>query len=327
MPIKVTLERAKNWYESTFPGNKLVQFTSTLEPCSINCHKHGLIEGIGYRNLRISKYGCPKCAHEARNENTAHTRKRKKDLLDLVNEVIGLDYKASKPNTYTENLRKIQNLKNLDGVTEHDPLECKSLTVESVKYQVGDKGTNPLDEFQPSKGHTKRKVGQGKSSNRKLQSGELSSSHVQPVFYDSPEDLPKGDFVLVPYHSDVQLAAGVGRYNDVLETISIPLSLPELQKLGVRPNNIICCRVLGDSMEPMLQDGALVGINTAETEIQNGKIYAFVDEDGLSRIKTLVKTKDSHIKIHSYNYAYPTEEVNPESIRVIGRLFWAASTF
>lgn len=167
------------------------------------------------------------------------------------------------------------------------------------------------------------------ASTKPLQSvnTELSTSNIKTVFYDEPDELPNSDFILVPYYSDVGLAAGAGCINDDTETASIPLSLSELKRLGVNPNNVVCCRVHGDSMEPILKDGAMVGINTAETRIKSGKIYAFVHEDGLARIKTLVLTGDKHIKIYSNNYSYESEIVDPDSIRVIGRLFWASTTF
>lgn len=402
MPIKVTFERAKNWYESAFPGNKLVQFTSTSEPCSINCRKHGLVENLGYVNLRSSKYGCPECAKENAILNSLRTQQYKtallkyisdRNLFDVVNQAIGFDYEQAKISDNTNGHGVLDNTKGrnvLDSTKGYDVSDCvkKSVSLDMVaaysaardaiehgssdnryKKRASKRELGTLDDASRStpdthkKGKTKRSksntlaealpeykvnkkladkslarkgidgsvlVQQAKQALQALHSKghtrELSSSYIHPLADDNQKIVTKSDFVLVPYHSDVKVAAGEGRYNGVLETLSLPISLPELQKLDVRPNNIICCRILDDSMEPMIQNGTLVGINTAATEIQNGKVYAFVDKDGLSSIKVLVKDNDSHIKIHSYNYSYETKTVASDSIRVIGRVFWAAVT-
>ncbi|PIT18305.1 hypothetical protein BGI32_01245 [Snodgrassella alvi] len=292
MPAKVTFTEAKNLYESKFPNNKLIKFESASRPCSILCYKHGLVEDLGFRNLRLSKFGCPKCARDHRRRGVDAKIKQY------------LDMNSSK------RLNKVKKFGDTVPRRTDKTRRIKSCTLAESPVEYSCKGSTAKHAL-----------------TNKARTGELSSSHVQPVLDDKPEDLPKSNFALVPYHSDVKVAAGLGRFNNTLETLPIPLSLPELQKLGVQPNNIICCRVPDNSMDPILQDGALVGIDTAETEIHSGKIYAFMDNDGWSYIRILVKTDDSRIKIHSYNYSYETEIVIPESIRVIGRLFWAASIF
>lgn len=314
MPAKVTFTEAKNLYESKFPNNKLVKFESASRPCSILCYKHGLVEDLGFRNLRLSKFGCPKCARDHRRRGV---EAKIKQYLEMNS-----SKRLNKVKKFGDTVPRSISKEKVSKVLDNAP-RSTSNTRRTDKTRRGKSSTlaeSPVE--YSSKGSTAKQA-----LSNKARTGEFSSSHVKPVFYDKPEDLPKGNFVVVPYHSDVKLAAGLGRYNNALETLPVPLSLPELQKLGVRPNNIIYCRVLDDSMVPILQDGSLVGIDTAETEIRSGKIYAFIDEDGWSHIKILVKTNDSLIKIHSYNYAYETETVTPDSIRVIGRLFWAASIF
>lgn len=279
MPARMTFAQAKKSYESRFPKNKLVAFDSTLNPCTIFCYKHGAIDGLNFRNLKNSKFGCPECGRESRKISAGgivHTQSWKL-LEESIMERSTIDSSSEAYETYN--------------------------TVESTKTKEA--STKPLQSVNT----------------------ELSTSNIKTVFYDNPDELSNSDFILVPYYSNVGLAAGAGCINGDTETASIPLSLSELKRLGVNPNNVVCCRVHGDSMEPILKDGAMVGINTAETRIKSGKIYAFVHEDGLARIKTLVLTGDKHIKIYSNNYSYESEIVDPDSIRVIGRLFWASTTF
>ena len=150
---------------------------------------------------------------------------------------------------------------------------------------------------------------------------------TEPIIYDSVEELPNEDFVLVPFYNDIRLSAGSGQFPTDLETRPIPLSRLDLQKKGINPKNVICCKVRGDSMEPMLQDGAMVGIDMSDTEVKAGKIYAFVESDGTLRIKSLIQMENGSFKIHSINFAYPTEIVKAKDIKVIGRLFWASTIF
>jgi phage repressor protein C with HTH and peptisase S24 domain len=292
MPAKVAFTEAKKLYESKFPNNKLIKFESASRPCSILCYKHGLVEDLGFRNLRLSKFGCPKCARDHRRRGVDA---KIKQYLDINS---------------SESLNQIKKFSDTVPRRTDKTRRSKSCTLAESPLECSSKGSTAKHAL-----------------NNKARTEQLSSSHVQPVFDDKLEDLPKSNFALVPYHSDVKVAAGLGRFNNTLATLPIPLSLPELQKLGVQPNNIICCRIIDDSMDPILQDGTLVGIDTAETEIRSGKIYAFIDHNGWSHIRILIKTDDSRIKIHSYNYSYETEIVTPESIHVIGRLFWAASIF
>lgn len=89
-----------------------------------------------------------------------------------------------------------------------------------------------------------------------------------------------------------------------------------------------CAYVNGNSMEPLLQDGATVGVNTAETQIRDGKLYA-LDHDGMLRIKQLKRIPGGGLRLVSFNEDYDAEEYTAEevaeSIRVIGRVFWYAT--
>lgn len=50
--------------EGTF---KLLTFTSSHEPCQIECKVHGVVEVSTFNNfLRASRFGCPKCAEDSR---------------------------------------------------------------------------------------------------------------------------------------------------------------------------------------------------------------------------------------------------------------------
>lgn len=103
-----------------------------------------------------------------------------------------------------------------------------------------------------------------------------------------------------------------------------------LKKMGVPEKAAKLVRVVGQSMEPTLHDGDVVGVNTQDTSIRDGKTYAICQAD-LLRVKTLIATPTSVI-IRSINREeYPDEVMNREefykNVRIIGRVFWSSHSW
>ncbi|MDO6706753.1 helix-turn-helix transcriptional regulator [Photobacterium sp. 1_MG-2023] len=134
------------------------------------------------------------------------------------------------------------------------------------------------------------------------------------------------DEVEIPFFMDVQLAAGSGAA-EVLEKKGPKLRFAKstLQKARVDPECAACVKVSGTSMEPVLPDGSVVGVNVADNMIIDGSMYA-INHDGLLRIKLLYLMPGGGLRVRSYNdREYPDEIYNAEnalSIRVIGKVFW-----
>ncbi len=132
------------------------------------------------------------------------------------------------------------------------------------------------------------------------------------------------DEVEVPFYTDISLSAGNGFVSDIQDfnNMKMRFSLTMLNKKGINPKHVVCIGADGDSMEPAIPDGAIVGINTADTQIRDGKLYA-INHDGLLRIKVLKKRPGNKILIQSYNSnSYPDEEIDASAISVIGKIFW-----
>jgi phage repressor protein C with HTH and peptisase S24 domain len=149
-----------------------------------------------------------------------------------------------------------------------------------------------------------------------------SLGHVD--VYESDEPL-HSDEIEVPFFTEVELSAGNG-FNSVLEIASQQLrfNLSTLAGAGVTPSTAACCKVNGDSMEPVLPDGSTVGLDTSDTHIKDGKMYA-INHGGLLRVKFLYRMPFNGLRIRSANPDYQDEEVSGETardIRVIGRVFW-----
>ncbi|UBX30865.1 hypothetical protein LDL57_16580 (plasmid) [Arsenophonus apicola] len=87
---------------------------------------------------------------------------------------------------------------------------------------------------------------------------------------------------------DVKLSAGNGSYEtDERSKICLLFRRYSLKKMGVHPQSARLVRISGNSMEPALNDGDVVGINTDKTSIEDGKTYA-ISHDDVLRVKTLI---------------------------------------
>lgn len=149
-----------------------------------------------------------------------------------------------------------------------------------------------------------------------------SLGHVD--VYESNDPLHPGE-IEVPFFSEVELSAGNGFFN-VLEIAShsMRFDISTLNRAGVNTDKAACCRVNGDSMEPVLPDGAIVAVDTFSKEVKDGKMYA-INHGGLLRVKYLYRLPYRGLRIRSANPDYPDEELSAElaaEIKIIGRVFW-----
>ncbi|MDH0291420.1 helix-turn-helix transcriptional regulator [Pseudomonas sp. GD04087] len=139
---------------------------------------------------------------------------------------------------------------------------------------------------------------------------------------DTPLD---EDEVEVPFLREVELAAGSGK-TYIEETTKWKLRFGKftLRRKGVQPENAVCVVVKGNSMEPVLPDGATVGVDRGATSIIDGKVYALKD-DGMLRVKILHRLPGGKVRLRSYNRdEYADEDRDFSSIEVIGRVFWSS---
>lgn len=156
---------------------------------------------------------------------------------------------------------------------------------------------------------------------------EANASYLPAEFAPWDSNTPLGeDEVEVPFYTEVLAAAGAGTI--VQEENSGPklrFSRSGLKRAGVDPENAACVRVQGNSMEPVLPDGTTIGVNTADTAIKDGKMYA-IDQEGMLRVKLLYRLPGNGLRLRSYNAdEWPEETMRPDEadrIRVIGRVFW-----
>jgi phage repressor protein C with HTH and peptisase S24 domain len=85
--------------------------------------------------------------------------------------------------------------------------------------------------------------------------------------------------------------------------------------------------VVGDSMYPLIRDGDVVCVNTADREPKSGEIYAIATADG-PRVKYLYRREsDGKWELRSENpsprYA-PEELTEAHQLSIVGRVVWRA---
>ncbi|MEY1661563.1 LexA family transcriptional regulator [Isoalcanivorax beigongshangi] len=135
------------------------------------------------------------------------------------------------------------------------------------------------------------------------------------------------DDVELPLLKTVCLAAGAGLEpgSEDFDGMKLRFSKSTLRKVGVQPECAVCVMVMGNSMEPMLPDGATVGVNTADKAIKDGDIYA-INHNGELRVKQLYRLKQEGLRLRSINRdEWEDEDLGAEeaaAVIVIGRVFW-----
>lgn len=136
------------------------------------------------------------------------------------------------------------------------------------------------------------------------------------------------DEVEVPFLKDIEFAAGNGSCtNEDYNGFKLRFSKATLRRIGARTDGsgVLCFPARGNSMEPVIPDGATVAINCDDKRIVDGKVYA-INQDGWKRLKLLYRTGPDKLSIRSFNSEeHPPEEAELSNVEVIGRMFWSAT--
>lgn len=127
-----------------------------------------------------------------------------------------------------------------------------------------------------------------------------------------------------PSYKKIRTSTGLGICNDESIAELTPIPMKYLQYQSNR-DKIFCICVSGDSMAPVLSDGAIVAVNGAETSIKDGNMYLIRQED-LLRVKIL-QLLPNDIVLKSYNPDFKDEvcKLRSNNLQVIGKVFWFSS--
>jgi Peptidase S24-like len=139
----------------------------------------------------------------------------------------------------------------------------------------------------------------------------------------APEDTRRMGLRLVPKLA-VGASAGAGALNSD-EALAGKVGFDEkwLRKMGLDPARLSLIRVNGDSMQPTLNDGDDIMVDTAAAERPTKKGIHVLRVDGTLMVKRLRPEKDGKLSILSDNPTYvPITDVDAGEVAVIGRVVW-----
>lgn len=161
---------------------------------------------------------------------------------------------------------------------------------------------------------------------------DLASGHdeLRDISLWDDETPVEDDEVSVPFLREVELAAGSGRFViEESERARLRFGKRSLRHNGVQFDHAKCVTVRGNSMLPVLRDGATVGVNTGKCsigDIIDGDLYA-INHNGQLRVKQLYRLPTG-IRLRSFNRDehpdedYSFQQMQEEQISILGHVFW-----
>lgn len=151
------------------------------------------------------------------------------------------------------------------------------------------------------------------------------SPRLAKLAHDASQVLGEDDeaeFITVR-HAAIKFSNGPGRAV-VDDEAKPPLSFRAdfIRRLGISQRNAVVVDADGDSNMPSIYEGGFVLIDRGQTDIVNGKFYAF-RVNGHLLIKKLTRLDDGAILAVSENQAYePRVYRHGEDFEVLGRARW-----
>ncbi|MHA5150109.1 XRE family transcriptional regulator [Oenococcus oeni] len=128
----------------------------------------------------------------------------------------------------------------------------------------------------------------------------------------------------LPIYSHLFAGMPDGAEEDVIGTIDVPDRIAN--KYGKK--NLLAIKVEGDSMNKIILDGMIAVVDTDDTEVKNGNVYAVIVNGYANTLKHVYKY-DDHIRFEpdSFNpankpFSYQYDE--DISIKIIGKLVYIA---
>lgn len=147
--------------------------------------------------------------------------------------------------------------------------------------------------------------------------------------WEHPDDLPPGEFALVR-RLGIKLSAGNGdEHIDVtIDEDQQPQAFRAdwIRKMGLKPAMLASLSADGDSMEPRIQSGDALVVDTSQTQVIDGRVYA-IWYDGGERVKRLYRLPGGGLRISSDNPDFAPIDLNHEQtahVRILGRVVHVA---
>ena len=144
------------------------------------------------------------------------------------------------------------------------------------------------------------------------------------ITWEKPEDLPEGEFVIVPRY-DVHVAAGNGHvvYDELEHDQGQAYRTSSVRNLATKASNLMTVYAKGESMEPSIYEGDALLVDRGQTTVKDRQVYILRYGHEI-RVKRLFLRPDGGLRIVSDNSsAFPEEVITGEEmkhIEIIGRV-------
>jgi phage repressor protein C with HTH and peptisase S24 domain len=151
----------------------------------------------------------------------------------------------------------------------------------------------------------------------------LKKISVNWLFFDQAVDMLKAEtekFFQVRYFSDVRASAGGGGFGDEGEEEYITVDEKVMHNMvGMGNTDLEAINVVGESMEPTLQDGSIVFVDRTQTNINKNGIFIAQTLSGLY-IKRIQQRADGRIELISDNSVYPPQAIDSAEVTIVGKV-------
>ena len=142
-------------------------------------------------------------------------------------------------------------------------------------------------------------------------------------------NLSDEEFALIPVH-DVEVSAGDGRVS-YGESTKYHLAYRKywLKSRGLNPKDLHVVIARGDSMQPTIDDGESLLVNTADNVPKDGHIYVIRSGDTLW-VKRIQKQLDGKLLLISDNTTYPAmpfDLAEAHDVQVVGKVVNSSKNF
>lgn len=139
-------------------------------------------------------------------------------------------------------------------------------------------------------------------------------------YVESPRSGEQGDWIAVP-RLDLGASAGPGAVPGTESAFdTFRFSRRWLAEQGLDGARLSAITVAGDSMEPLLNDGDEILVDTAPRPFRDGIHVVRLGETLL--VKRVAQAGAGRLALLSQNLAYPPIEVAAEEVTIIGRVVW-----
>lgn len=109
------------------------------------------------------------------------------------------------------------------------------------------------------------------------------------------------------------------------EVSKLPFSRTLLRELGVKPDRCHFIRARGDSMQPTIQDGSVVLIDTSRSKSRQDGVYVLMSGDDVRIKRVQFATFGGGLSLKSDNPVYSEEEIGRadiDQIKIVGKVVW-----